>query len=75
MGHTHGWRFSFLSTTLAKLHADLSSRHVSPLEVYAFVAVDDRGEDVLSDEICGRCNGKQQRRRRDGRNVQLPNGL
>ena len=28
------------------------SRHASPLEVYAFVAVDERVEDVVSDEIC-----------------------
>ena len=27
---------------------------------------------LMSDEICHRCNGKQQRRRRGGRNVQLP---
>ena len=26
----------------------------------------------MSDEICRRCNGKQQRRRRGGRSVQLP---
>ena len=31
---------------LAELNADLFSRHASPLEVYVFVAVDDRGEDV-----------------------------
>ena len=53
------------------LHADLFSRHTSPLEVYVFVAVDERGEDVLSDEIRRRCNGTQQRRR-GGRSVQLP---
>ena len=53
------------------LHADLFSRHASPLEVYVFVAVDERGEDVVSDETCHLCNGKQ-RRRRGGRNVQLP---
>ena len=45
---------------LAELHGDLFSRHASPLEVYVFVAVDERGEHVLSDEICRRCNGKQQ---------------
>ena len=37
-----------------------------------FVAVDEKGEDVMSDKICHRCNGKQQRRR-GGRNVQLLN--
>ena len=36
------------------------------------MAVDERGEDVMSDEICHRNNGKQERRRRGGRNVQLP---
>ena len=53
------------------MHADLFSRHASPLEVDVFVAVDERGEDVMSDEICRRCNGKQQRRR-GGQSVQLP---
>ena len=36
------------------------------------MVVDDRGEDVWSDEICRRLNGKQQRRRRGGRSVQPP---
>ena len=54
------------------MHADLFSRHASPLEAYVFVAVDDRGEDVLSYEMCRRCNEKQQRRRRGSRRVQLP---
>ena len=54
------------------MHADLFSRHASPLEVYVLVAVDDRGDDVMSDEIYCRCNGQQQRRRRGGRSVQLP---
>ena len=57
---------------LVELHGDLFSRHASPLEVYVFVAVDERGEHALSDEICRRCNGKQQGRRRGGRSVQLP---
>ena len=57
---------------LAELRADLFSRHASPLEVCCvFVAVDERGEDVMSDDICRRCNGKKQRRR-GGRIVQLP---
>ena len=43
----------------------------SPLEVYVFVAVDERGEDVMSDDIYRRYNGKQQRSRRS-RSVQLP---
>ena len=41
------------------------------LRILCSVAADGRGEDVMSDEICHRCNGKQQRRR-SGRNVQLP---
>ena len=59
-------------TKLAELHGDVFSRHASPLEVYVFVAVDEIGEYVMPDEICGRCNAKQQRRRRGGRSVQLP---
>ena len=35
--------------------------------------VDERGEDVMSDEICRRRNRKRQRRRRGGLSVQLPN--
>ena len=54
---------------LTELHPDLFSRHASPFEAYVFVAVDERGEDVMSDEICRRCNGKQQN---GGRSVQLP---
>ena len=43
---------------LAELHGDLFSRNASPLEVYyVFVAVDERGEHVMSEEICCRCNG------------------
>ena len=57
---------------LAELHADLFSRHAIPLEVYVIVAVDERDEGVISDDICCRCNGKQQIRRRGGRSVQLP---
>ena len=51
------------------------SRHASPLEVYFFVAVDERGEHVMSDEICRRCNGERQGRRRGGRSVQLPDSF
>ena len=40
-----------LYVAIPELHADLFSRHASPLEVYAFVAVANRGEDVMSDEI------------------------
>ena len=35
------------------------------------MTVDERGEDVMSDEICRRCVGKHERRRRGGRSVQL----
>ena len=56
---------------MAELHGDLFSHHASPLEVYVFVAVANRGEHVMSGEICRRCNGKQQGRRRGGRSVQL----
>ena len=48
---------------LHELHADLFGRRASPLEHYVFVAVDERGDDVMSDEICRRCNEKQRRRR------------
>ena len=51
---------SFRIYMFPELHADLCSRHASPLEVYVFVAVANRGEDVMSDEICRRFNGKQQ---------------
>ena len=43
---------------LDQFRADLFSRHASPSEVCTFVAVDERGEDVISHEICRRCNGK-----------------
>ena len=55
-----------------ELHADLFSRYVKPLEVHVFVAVDEIGEDIMSDEMCHRCNRKQQGRRRGGPNVLLP---
>ena len=48
--------------TSTELHGDLFSRQVSPLEGYVFVAVDERGEDVKSDEICCRYNGKQEKK-------------
>ena len=35
------------------------------------MVVDARGEYVMSDEICHRNNGKQEKRRRGGRSVQL----
>ena len=56
---------------LAELHGDLFSHHASPVVVYVFVVVDERGEQVMSDEICRRCNGTQQGRRFGGRSVQL----
>ena len=79
-GHTFGCfvacaavsLLAYIIKGLAELHGDLFSRHASPLtEVYVFVAVDERREHVMSDEICRRCNGKQQGRRRGGRSVQL----
>ena len=42
-------------STLPELRADLFSRHVSPVKVYVFVAVDERDEDDMSDGICRRC--------------------
>ena len=36
------------------------------------MAVGERGDDVMSDEICRLRNRKQGRRRRGDRNVQLP---
>ena len=59
------------------MHGDLFSRwrHASPLDVYVFVVVDERGEHIMSDDICRRCNGKQQGMRRGGRNVQLPDSF
>ena len=41
------------------------------VEGCVFVAVGERGEDVVSDKICRRCNGKMERRR-GGRGGQLP---
>ena len=41
---------------LAGLLTDLFSHHASSLEVYVFVAVDERGEDDI--KLCRRCNGK-----------------
>ena len=63
---------SVLISLAEYLHVDLFSRHASHLEVYASMAVDERGEGVMSDEICRRKNGKQERRRRGGRSVQFP---
>ena len=56
---------------MAELHGDLFSPHASPLEAYVSVAVDERGEEVMSDETCRRNNGKQERRR-GSRGVQFP---
>ena len=39
------------------------------------MAVDERGEHAMSNEICRRCNGKQQGRRRGGRSVQIPDSF
>ena len=60
---------------LTESHGDLFSRHDSPVEVCVFVAVDERGEYVMSDEICRRCNVKQQGRGGGGRSVQLPDSF
>ena len=51
-----------ISQQLPELHADMFSRHASPLQVCVFVTVDERGEGVMSDEICRRCNGKHKKR-------------
>ena len=51
---------------LAELHADLFSHHANLLEVYVFAAVDERGEGVMPNKSCRRCNRKRQRRRRGG---------
>ena len=61
--------FAWRSIELAQLHADLFSCHANPLEVYVFLAVANRGEDIVSDEICRRFNGNEQYRRRSGRIV------
>ena len=60
---------SWVVSVLSELHADLFSHLASPLEVYVFVAVANRGEDIMSDEICHRFNEKQQYRRRSGRSM------
>ena len=57
------------NSTFVELHADLFSRNASPLEVYVFVTDANRGEDIMSNEICRRFNRKQQYRRRRGRSV------
>ena len=51
-----------LVQTLPERHADLFSRHASPLQVCVFIAVDKKGQDIMSDEICRRRNRKQQLR-------------
>ena len=56
----HTRRDSLIYTVVPELHDDLFSHHVRPLVVHVFVAVAERGDDVMSDEICHRCNGKQQ---------------
>ena len=55
---------------MAELHGDVFSRHASHLENYVFVGVDERGEDIVSDEICRR-NYRKQKRRRGGRSATL----
>ena len=51
----HGSRAHFCTAdircVLAELHADLFSRHASPSVVYAFAAVDERGEEVFRRDL------------------------
>ena len=55
IGHGHMVR---CTCVLAELYADFFSRHASPLEIYVFMAVANRGKDVMPDEIFRRFNGK-----------------
>ena len=56
---------------MAELHGDLFSCYASPVDGRAFVAVNERGEDVISGEICRRNNGKHGTGR-GGQSAQLP---
>ena len=60
---------------MAELHGDLFSCHASSLGTFVFVVVDERGQPVMSDEICRQCNGQQQGRGPGGRSAQLPDSL
>ena len=59
------------NTSMPELHADLCSRHASPLEVYVFVTSTKEAKCYVRRD-CHRCDGKHQRRKRGGRNVRLP---
>ena len=65
------WRYKKLREPKIWKFRQKVLRQERPLEGYVFVAVDETGEDVMSDEICRRNNGKQ-KRMRGGRSVQLP---
>ena len=69
--YRHATKFVVCCTTLPEIHADFFGRNASPLQVYVFVAVANRGEDVMSDEICRRFNRTHQQRTRSGRSVQV----
>ena len=56
---------------LPELHADLFSRRASPLEVCVLWR-STKEVNIMSDEICRRCDRKQQRRRRGGGRVVFP---
>ena len=58
--------------SLPASHVDLFSRHASPLEVYVFVVIDGRGEDVMSDDISASMQRKTAKKEACGRSVQLP---
>ena len=59
----------------AEFYAGLLSRYASPIEICVFAAVDERGEDVISDNLCCLCSGTQQRRKRGDRSAQLPDSV
>ena len=39
---------------MTEVHGDVFSHHASTLDVYVFVAVDERGEHIMFDKICRR---------------------
>ena len=56
---------------IGRIARRLVQLYASPVDGRAFVAVNERGEDVISGEICRRNNGKHETRR-GGQSVQLP---
>ena len=56
---------------IGRIARRLVQLYASPVDGRAFVAVNERGEDVMSGEICRRNNGKHETRR-GGQSVQLP---